>query len=93
VRETISSEAPPAHPHSLVRKRGIQPASPFYAWIETELAQRFDYACCSNMDQFRREQRAVMRNGQVKAGGERDLATRVFPTASRSARSSATWSM
>ena len=71
VRETMSSEALPAHPRSLVRKLAIQPASPFYAWIEAELARRFDYACCDNMDQFRREQRAVTRNGQVKAGGER----------------------
>jgi len=39
--------------------------------VAYELACRFDYACCENMDQFRREQHAITRNGQLKAGGER----------------------
>ena len=40
-------------------------------WIEAELGRRFDHACCDTLDQFRREKRAVTRNGQIKAGGER----------------------
>jgi len=71
VRQVVTSEQRSLHPRSLVRKLAIQPDSAFYAWIEGELARRFDYACCDDMDQFRREQRAVTRNGQVKAGGER----------------------
>jgi uncharacterized protein YPO0396 len=58
-------------PNALANKLAIKPDSPFYGWIETELARRFDHACCDTMDQFRREQRAVTRNGQVKGGGER----------------------
>jgi len=65
------TELPALHPQSLVRKLAIQPDSPFYGWIESELARRFDYACCDSMDTFRREQRAITRNGQVKSGGER----------------------
>lgn len=71
VRSQVAAEPPALHPDSLVRKLSVQPNSPFYAWIESELARRFDYACCASIDQFRREQRAITRNGQVKSGGER----------------------
>ncbi|MFC5512370.1 ATP-binding protein [Massilia jejuensis] len=71
VRPGVPAEPRALHPRSLVRKLAIEPASPFYAWIENELARRFDYACCENMDQLRREQRAITANGQVKSGGER----------------------
>jgi uncharacterized protein YPO0396 len=71
VRPGLVAEAPALHPHSLVRKLAIRPDSAFYAWIEAELGRRFDYACCEDMAQFRREQRALTRNGQLKAGPER----------------------
>ncbi|WP_020657016.1 ATP-binding protein [Massilia niastensis] len=71
VRPQVASETLVLHPHSLVRKLSIQPDSAFYGWIEAELGRRFDYACCENMEQFRREKRAVTRNGQIKAGNER----------------------
>lgn len=58
------------HTASLVRKISIKPDSPFYAWLEGELARRFDYACCDTLGEFRREKRALTRAGQVK-GGER----------------------
>jgi len=59
------------HPDSLARKLAVKPDSPFYAWLERELAQRFDLACCTSQDQFRREARAITRFGQIKAPGER----------------------
>jgi uncharacterized protein YPO0396 len=71
VRPGVAAEAQTLHPRSLVRKLAIQPASPFYAWIENELGRRFDCACCDSMDQFRREGRAITHNGQMKSGGER----------------------
>lgn len=71
VRAAAHAEAQALHPRSLVRKLAIQPDSPFYAWIAGALAQRYDYACCDDMDQFRRESRAITRNGQMKSGGER----------------------
>ncbi|MCG5511360.1 ATP-binding protein [Ectothiorhodospira lacustris] len=71
VRETRRSQPQDLHPDSLVRKLSIRPDSVFYGWLEQELARRFDYACCVGMDQFRREQRAITRAGQIKAGGER----------------------
>jgi uncharacterized protein YPO0396 len=64
-------EPPALHPDSMARKLAIKPDSPFYAWLERELAQRFDLACCTSQDQFRREARAITRAGQVKGGGER----------------------
>jgi uncharacterized protein YPO0396 len=59
------------HPDSLVRKLAIKPDSEFYAWLEAELAHRFDFACCASIEQFRREKQAVTRADQVKTGGER----------------------
>lgn len=71
VRAMARTEARPLHPDSLVRKLAVKPESGFFHWIEAELARRFDYACCDNLEQFRRERQAVTRNGQIKAGGER----------------------
>ena len=54
------------HPDSLVRKLAIKPDSAFYDWLERELAQRFDVACCLTQEQFRREKRALTLAGQIK---------------------------
>lgn len=62
---------PSLQANSLVRKLAVKPDSPFYAWVESELARRFDYACCQSIEQFRRERQAVTRAGQIKTGGER----------------------
>jgi len=59
------------HEQSLVRKVAIRPESTFYGWLERELAHRFDYACCTDLDQFRREKKAITRAGQIRADGER----------------------
>lgn len=59
------------HQFSLVRKLVLKSDSGFYGWLEAELGRRFDYVCCATMEQFRREERALTRTGQVKANGER----------------------
>ena len=64
-------ELPALHPDSLARKLAVKPDSSFYGWLEREVAHRFDLACCSSQDQFRREARAITRAGQIKAPGER----------------------
>lgn len=64
-------ELPELHRDSLARKLSIKPDSPFYDWLEHELAQRFNVACCATPEQFRRETRAITRAGQIKAPGER----------------------
>ena len=71
VRLDVRAQAPSLHADSLVRKLIVKPDSPFYAWLDRELAQRFDVACCTNQEQFRRELRAITRAGQIKSGGER----------------------
>ncbi|BAO82284.1 uncharacterized protein conserved in bacteria [Serpentinimonas maccroryi] len=53
-------------PQSLVRKLVLKPDSPHYEWLEHELRQRFDVACCDSGEQFRREARAITRAGQIK---------------------------
>ncbi len=71
VRSMRQVDAPALHPDSLIRNIAIKPDSPFYNWLERELGNRFDYACCSTPEQFRRESRALSRSGQTKAPGER----------------------
>ncbi len=60
-----------AQPDSLIRKIAIKPDSAFYPWLEQELFRRFDVACCETQQQFRREKRAITRNGQIKFSGGR----------------------
>ncbi len=71
VRQEAPRPRPSLQPGSLVDKLEIKPDSAFYAWLEQELAQRFDYACCDTIEDFRRAKRAVTSSGQVKSGGDR----------------------
>ena len=71
VRPTLRAEALRLHPDALARKLAIKQDSAFYAWMENEVARRFDIACCTTNEQFRRETRALTRSGQIKAPGER----------------------
>ena len=66
VRGVRRGEPPDLHRDSLVRKLSIKPDSPFYDWMERELAHRFDVACCANQEQFRKEARAITLSGQIK---------------------------
>ncbi|HMB17187.1 MAG TPA: ATP-binding protein, partial [Pelovirga sp.] len=59
VRQVKRGEVVTLHPDSLVRKLLIKPDSPYYDWLERETAHRFDLACCTSQEQFRREKRAV----------------------------------
>ncbi|MDX8384742.1 MAG: ATP-binding protein [Ghiorsea sp.] len=61
----------PQHATSLAHKLEVKPDSVFYAWLQQELAKRFDYACCHDLESFRRETRAMTMTGQIKAKGGR----------------------
>ncbi len=71
IRKGQRGDLPDLHRDSLARKLSIKPDSPFYDWLERELAHRFDVACCATQEQFRREIKAITRAGQIKAPGER----------------------
>lgn len=66
VRPRRQTDVPDLHPDSLARKLSLRSDSPFYDWLERELAQRFNVACCATQEQFRRETRAITPAGQVK---------------------------
>jgi uncharacterized protein YPO0396 len=66
VRQRKATQGAALHPESLVRKLVIKPDSSHYEWLEQELRQRFDVACCDTGEQFRREARAITRSGQIK---------------------------
>ncbi len=61
----------PQHATSLAHKLEVKPDSLFYHWLQQELAKRFDYACCADLESFHRETRAVTMAGQIKAKGGR----------------------
>lgn len=71
VRETVGSTGQELHPNSLVYKLAIKPDSQFSAWLEREVALRFNLACCDSLEQFRRENRAITHSGQIKSGDNR----------------------
>ena len=67
VRNMPRGERRELHADSLVHKLRVKPESAFYDWIEQELAERFNLACCETAEQFRREPNAITRAGQVKS--------------------------
>ena len=71
VRDLATTTLPPLHPDSLVHKLTLKPNTPFFGWLDREVSQRFDLACCDTDEEFRRETRAITRAGQIKARGER----------------------
>jgi uncharacterized protein YPO0396 len=72
VRDT-TARAPTraAGPASVARKLDIKPDSAFYSFLERELAEQFDYACCDSLEEFQRLPRALTRSGQIKSNERR----------------------
>jgi uncharacterized protein YPO0396 len=65
---TVMPDAPTARPvsaNSLFRKMEFKQCGQ-EEWLKTELRSRFDYACVDSMAEFRRSERAVTREGQIK---------------------------
>lgn len=58
-------------PSSVVRKLAIKPGSAFADWLTSELIRQYDYVCCTSLDQFQREHRAITRNGLIRSGRSR----------------------
>lgn len=56
---------------NVVNKLQVKPESVFYDWLIHELNHRFDYICAETLIDFQREPKAMTRNGQIKAGGQR----------------------
>jgi uncharacterized protein YPO0396 len=56
---------------ALSEKLQIKDASPVYDWLQREIDERFDYVCATSLDEFRREEKAITRNGQIKTSGKR----------------------
>ncbi len=71
VRQLSRSEQLPDHPASLSRKLAIKGDSPYFDWLEREVAHRFDLVCCTTQEEFRREKKAITQAGQIKSPGER----------------------
>ncbi|MEO1173403.1 MAG: hypothetical protein AAFX94_15320, partial [Myxococcota bacterium] len=55
-------------PNALVHKLELKHDCEEYAWLESYLSKSFDYLCCDTLVDFRRAQRGLTRQGQVKHG-------------------------
>ncbi|MCK5813527.1 MAG: ATP-dependent exonuclease SbcCD, C subunit-like protein, partial [Cocleimonas sp.] len=71
IDDTQSHKAVTLEANSLAEKIRIKPDSEFYDWLENSLANRFNYYCANDMDDFRRHPYAMTKNGQIKAGRQR----------------------
>ncbi|HRX48599.1 MAG TPA: SbcC/MukB-like Walker B domain-containing protein, partial [Spirochaetota bacterium] len=58
-------------PDHLLNKIRIRPDSEFYSWLDEEIRGRFDFICCSTLDDFRHQPKAITEAGQIKSGGTR----------------------
>jgi uncharacterized protein YPO0396 len=56
---------------AMSHKLAIKDDSAFCDWLQRELDERFDHICCASLEEFRREETAVTRSGQIKVGGRR----------------------
>ncbi|MGD8308811.1 MAG: ATP-binding protein [Chromatiales bacterium] len=70
VPDAAPAALPPAPPLSLTRKLELKETT-YRPWLEAELGRRFDYACVDTLRDFRREDRALTRQGQVRHGRAR----------------------
>ncbi|MGQ4527696.1 ATP-binding protein [Dermabacteraceae bacterium P13136] len=57
-------------PGTLAEKIEIKPGQ-FEPWLRHEIASRMDYVCAETLEQFQRENRAVLRSGQIKHSATR----------------------
>lgn len=71
VRDARPSYGQSPRSDSLVYKLQVQPASPFHDWVRSQLLQRFNLVCCATLDEFRNEQNAITKAGQIKNRNER----------------------
>jgi uncharacterized protein YPO0396 len=65
-RQGAETPGPTALAHKLDIKEG-----PFYDWLERELGKRASHTCVDSMDEFRRQEYAVTRAGQLRVPGGR----------------------
>jgi uncharacterized protein YPO0396 len=67
-REVKPGSIEPGH---LLHKIRIRPDSEFYSWLDEEIRGRFDFICCSTLEEFRHQPKAITEAGQIKSGGTR----------------------
>jgi len=60
-----------ARPQTLAARLEIRSDTPFEDWLYREAHRRFDHVCCEDLEQFRREVKAITRTGQIKLKGGR----------------------
>jgi uncharacterized protein YPO0396 len=71
VRQAVAANRRNLRAGSLVHHLAVRPGTPLSAWLQSELEQQFDYACCEDEQQFQREKPALHRDGRIKAADER----------------------
>ena len=71
VQTRATAVRPRRDPRALAQKLVLKDDSVFYPWLQREIDDRFDHICAEGLDEFRREDKAITRTGQIKTGGKR----------------------
>lgn len=71
ISENVAALRQRRNPQALSEKLRLKSDTPLYQWLQREVDRRFDHACCTTIDQFRREPTAITRRGQIKTGSDR----------------------
>lgn len=71
VSDNFSSAQPSISPNAISEKLQIKPNTRWYDWIDRRICRQFNHICCESMEQFRRENKAITRGGQIKSAGDR----------------------
>ncbi|MFN0298800.1 MAG: ATP-binding protein [Burkholderiales bacterium] len=69
--ESVRQSTRALGPQAVARKLSIKPDSGFYPFLERELREHFDHACCDDLEEFSRMPRAITRAGQIKTQDRR----------------------
>ena len=50
----------------LCHKIEIKSGTLFFSWIQNEINERYDFACCETIDEFQTQSKAITKQGQIK---------------------------
>ena len=50
----------------LCHKVEIKSGTLFFSWIQNEINERYDFACCETIDEFQTQSKAITKQGQIK---------------------------
>jgi uncharacterized protein YPO0396 len=65
--QNTESHAMPIASHSLINKLNLKKGN-YFDWLDAEIKRRFNYLCVDSLQEFRKTDRALTREGQIRHG-------------------------